>query len=139
MTLPRATASPVTRTGADHDRNTLHLLYVADPEASARFYGPLFRREPMELSPTFALFALDGVMFGLWKRAGVEPAADAGIGGSEFALRLGDRPAVDAFAERLPQLGATVLQAPTQMDFGYTATARSPDGHRIRVFARTEA
>ena len=35
------------------------LLYVADPAASATFYADLFDTRPVDVSPAFALFALD--------------------------------------------------------------------------------
>ena len=66
----------------------------------------------------------------------MQPAADGPAGGSEFALRLDDAGAVDRMMGRLADLGASILQEPVQMDFGYTGTALSPDGHRIRAFAR---
>ena len=43
------------------------ILYVDNPGASAAFYQGLMRRAPVESSPTFAMFALDGgYMLGLW-------------------------------------------------------------------------
>jgi predicted enzyme related to lactoylglutathione lyase len=36
---------------------------------------------------------------------------------------------------RWQALGARIAQAPTRMDFGFTAAALDPDGHRLRVFA----
>lgn len=43
------------------------ILFVNDPQASARFYADLLGEAPIEASPTFAMFALDsGVMLGLW-------------------------------------------------------------------------
>ena len=45
------------------------ILFVDSPAVSAAFYKTLFDREPVEASPTFALFALDsGLMLGLWSR-----------------------------------------------------------------------
>jgi len=34
--------------------------------------------------------------------------------------------------------GLRVMQAPVQMDFGFTFVALDPDGHRLRVFSRSE-
>ena len=54
------------------------LLYVDRPEESARFYERVLERKPLELSPTFAMFALrEGVMLGLWSKHTVEPATEA--------------------------------------------------------------
>jgi hypothetical protein len=45
------------------------LLYVDSPAKSAAFYADLLARQPVESSPTFAMFALEsGVMLGLWSR-----------------------------------------------------------------------
>ncbi|MCB8840748.1 VOC family protein [Aurantimonas sp. VKM B-3413] len=115
------------------------LLYVADPEISASFFGALFDREPIDSSATFALFALDGMMLGLWRRSGVEPKAEAEIGGSEVAFRVESEEAVQRLGDRLAELGAVILQAPTRLDFGYAVTGATSDGHRIRVFSRSVA
>jgi predicted enzyme related to lactoylglutathione lyase len=115
------------------------LLYVADPPASARFYGELLGRAPIEASPTFAMFPLgQGAMLGLWKRDTVEPAAAGAPGAGELALAVPGRDVVDARHAVWRALGCTVLQAPTTMDFGYTFTVQDPDGHRVRVFAPEE-
>ena len=43
------------------------LLHVDSPAASARFYADLLGSEPLEQSPTFAMFALpSGLRLGLW-------------------------------------------------------------------------
>lgn len=111
------------------------LLYVADTPASARFYERLLERAPVENSPTFAMFALsDALMLGLWSRAGVEPTPQAEPGGSELALPVGSPEEVDGFHARWRALGMPIAQAPTRMDFGYTAVALDPDGHRLRAF-----
>jgi predicted enzyme related to lactoylglutathione lyase len=112
------------------------LLYVADPQASARFYAALLGQPAVKASSTFAMFALGhGAMLGLWKRDTVAPAAAGGPGASELALAVQGRDAVDARLARWHALGCTVLQQPTAMDFGYTFTVQDPDGHRVRVFA----
>src|SRR3954447_23564727 len=102
------------------------LLYVDSPEASARFYTGLLDCAPVEMSPTFALFALEsGLMLGLWSRSTVEPAAVAGGGGAELAFTVPD--ADVAYAD-WSRRGLTFLQAPTDMDFGRTFVACDPDG-----------
>ena len=111
------------------------LLYVAEPAASARFYSRLLGQEPVESSPTFAMFALpSGVMLGLWARHTVEPAAAAGSGG-ELAIAVGSPAAVHEHHALWRGWGLPILQQPTPMDFGFTFTAADPDGHRLRVFA----
>jgi catechol 2,3-dioxygenase-like lactoylglutathione lyase family enzyme len=115
------------------------VLYVDDPAASAAFYRDLLGREPVETSPTFVLFALDGgPMLGLWSRRTVEPAAVAGGGGAELAVAVADA-AVDATFADWTGRGMTIVQRPTTMDFGRTFVALDPDGHRLRVFAPADA
>lgn len=36
------------------------LLYVTDPTRSAAFYADLLGKSPLEASPTFAMFGLEG-------------------------------------------------------------------------------
>jgi predicted enzyme related to lactoylglutathione lyase len=112
------------------------LLYVDSPSASAAFYGSLLSREPVEVSPTFALFALDsGLMLGCWSRHTVEPAATATGGGGEVAFTVETAAEVDQIYREWKRLGLSILQEPTDMDFGRTFVALDPDGHRLRVFA----
>jgi catechol 2,3-dioxygenase-like lactoylglutathione lyase family enzyme len=112
------------------------LLYVDSPSASAAFYAGLLGREPVEASPTFAMFALkSGVMLGLWSRHQVEPAATAAGGGAEIAFTVADKAAVAALHDDWKGRGLAVLQAPVDLDFGHTFVAADPDGHRLRVFA----
>jgi catechol 2,3-dioxygenase-like lactoylglutathione lyase family enzyme len=114
------------------------LLYVSSPVESAAFYARLLGREPVEASPTFAMFALSpGLMLGLWARHTVQPMAAPGAlaAGSELAFAQPDAAAVDGLHAEWTALGVTLLQAPSSMDFGYTFTAVDPDGHRLRAFA----
>ncbi len=116
------------------DSNTV-LLYVADPAASARFYAGLLGRQPVEQSPTFAMFVLpSGLGLGLWKRGGVEPAATAPAGGSELGFRVADVARVDALHAEWRGKEVAMALPPTDLDFGRTFVALDPDGHRLRVF-----
>lgn len=111
------------------------LLYVDDPSASVAFYSGLLGKPPVEQSPNFAMFALNsGVMLGLWSRHEVTPAANT-PGGGELAFAVGDVDAVKATHAAWIERGLTIVQAPTQLDFGYTFVALDRDGHRLRVFA----
>jgi predicted enzyme related to lactoylglutathione lyase len=110
----------------------LVLLFVNDPATSANFYSRIFAVEPVEQSPTFAMFALpSGLNLGLWKRATAEPAIVANPGASEVAII---EPDVDRFHADWSAHGIPILQPPTDMDFGRTFVALDPDGHRVRVF-----
>jgi catechol 2,3-dioxygenase-like lactoylglutathione lyase family enzyme len=118
---------------------TYTILYVDSPAASARLYAKLLDAEPVEASPTFQLFALEhGRILGLWTRAGVKPAHDFQGSGSELAFRVDDVAEVDALHVKWKEDGLRILQAPVQLDFGYTFCGADPDGHRVRVFARSE-
>ncbi|MDR3375551.1 MAG: VOC family protein [Ancalomicrobiaceae bacterium] len=111
------------------------LLYVTDPIASAAFYEGILGTKPVELAPTFALFVFgNGLKLGLWRREGVEPAAEGAPGSAEICVALPDRSAVDALHAVWAETGVTIAQGPTPMDFGYTFTALDPDKHRIRAF-----
>lgn len=111
------------------------ILYVDQPQQSGAFYSALLGREPVESSPTFVLFVLDkGFKLGLWSRHTVEPAAAAAGGGAEIVFALDTPDAVDATHADWSGRGLTILQAPTDMDFGRTFVALDPDHHRLRVY-----
>jgi catechol 2,3-dioxygenase-like lactoylglutathione lyase family enzyme len=111
------------------------LLYVDSPAASARFYSNLLDLTPVEQSPTFALFPLpSGVMLGLWSKHTVEPKAEGTGGGAELGFAMESAAAVDAAHANWSGRQVSILQAPTDLDFGRTFVATDPDGHRLRVF-----
>ena len=111
------------------------ILYVEDPMKSAAFYEKLLQAKPVEASPGFAVFALaPPTMLGLWKRADVLPKVTAPTGCNEVSFQVDSKDIVGQFFEASKKIGATVLQEPAQMDFGYTFTVADPDGHRLRVF-----
>ena len=115
---------------------TFFILYVDNPVSSAAFYQDLLGRAPVESSPTFALFVLDGgVKLGLWSRHTVEPAARSAGGGHEVCFSVDGKPGVDALYADWGKRGVAVAQAPVEMDFGYTFVMLDPDQHRLRVFA----
>lgn len=115
------------------------LLYVDNPPASAKFYGDLLGKSPLDVAPTFALLAMDsGLMLGLWSKSGVEPKPAGAPGGGEIAIKVGDADAVRATHADWVKRGLPIAQAPTDMDFGPTFVALDPDGHRLRVFATVE-
>jgi predicted enzyme related to lactoylglutathione lyase len=112
------------------------LLYVDQPQASASFYAELLGKQPIDASPTFAMFALQsGVMLGLWSRHTAEPAPLAAVGGGELAFSVEDNDTVKSTFAAWRKRGLKIAQEPTDMDFGYTFVALDPDGHRLRVFA----
>lgn len=120
------------------DNNTL-FLYVTDASASAGFYAELFGIEPVEASPTFALFILpSGLALGLWGRDGVQPAPVAGGGGSEIGFKVNSAAKIDSTHADWQTKGATIAFPPTDLDFGRSFVALDPDGHRLRVYAVAE-
>ena len=103
------------------------LLYVDSPQASARFYGGLLAREPVESSATFVLFTLEsGLALGLWARHLVKPAPVAGPGGAEIVFPVDDAVAVSAVYRDWKTHGVAIAQEPTEMDFGTTFVGLIP-------------
>jgi predicted lactoylglutathione lyase len=113
----------------------LVIFYVADAARSTKFYASLLNSQPVESSPTFAMFVLkSGVRLGLWSKHAVEPAVTALGNGGELVLQVPDNSTVDELYALWQQKGATLIQPPTMMEFGYTFTALDPDNHRLRVY-----
>ena len=111
------------------------ILYVTNPTRSALFYRELFGREPVEESPTFAMFVFEsGARLAIWSSATVEPAGTQTAGAMELAFALPDDDAVDRLSAEWLARGLTLIQAPTKMEFGYTCMALDPDGHRLRLY-----
>jgi catechol 2,3-dioxygenase-like lactoylglutathione lyase family enzyme len=111
------------------------LLFVENPAASARFYGSLLDLTPVEQSPTFALFVLEGgYKLGLWSRHTAEPAVSSTGGGTELAIAVESAEQVDALFAEWTARGLSIAQTPTELDFGRTFVALDPDDHRLRVF-----
>lgn len=112
------------------------LLFVKNPQKSSLFYQDIFNLQPIEESPTFAMFALkNGVMLGLWSKYTAEPRVDAPAGALEICFPTEN---VDALYEQLGKKHVTIAQKPTDMDFGRTFVFLDPDGHRIRVYKLNE-
>lgn len=114
--------------------NTI-ILYVADPEASARFYAGLLGQSPVENRPGFAMFVLpSGLSLGLWQTDGVVPAVSAPGGGCELGFKV-SRDEVERLHAEWQAAGATITLPPTDLGFGRSFMALDPDGHRLRVYA----
>jgi catechol 2,3-dioxygenase-like lactoylglutathione lyase family enzyme len=110
------------------------LLAVRDPLKSAELYSKLLGREPVEKAPTFVLYVLPtGLKIGLWLANEMEPKPNA-AGGIEISFSEDSKEAVRATFEEWTKLGLTVLQEPTEMDFGFTFVVEDSDGHRLRPF-----
>ena len=110
------------------------LLAVRDPLKSGALYAKILGTEPVEASPGFVMFVTgNGGKIGLWLASEVEPKAKP-AGGAEISFVEPDTAALHATLAARQALGLTILQPPTDMDFGYTFTAEDPDGHRLRPF-----
>lgn len=108
------------------------LLFVKNPIESCQFYTKYLGIEPIEQSPTFVSFMLaNGVLLGLWSRFTGEPAVHVPAGSSEICFSVEN---VNQIYEEWGKLGITIIQKPTDMDFGRTFVAVDPDGHRIRIY-----
>jgi len=113
----------------------LILLYVTDPIRSANFYEPIFKTKPVEKSPGYAMFVLEGgLKIGFWKRDEVQPEAEGGPGSMELVFaEASDADVDERFAEWTGK-GIVIAQKPTRLEFGYTFVGLDPDGHRLRVY-----
>lgn len=116
----------------------LTILYVNNPQTSARFYRQIFDREPLEASPTFVMFKInDNMLLGLWSQHTMQPATSATAGAMELALPVASDTLVDTTYQNWKNAGIErlqFLQPPTRMEFGYNFVAQDPDGHRLRIF-----
>ena len=112
------------------------LIHVANPTVSANFYSALLGVEPVEVSPTFVLYVFaGGIKLGLWKRDTVVPESTGAPGSLEVGILLATADEVDELHARCVKAGHTIVQAPTDLDFGRSLTLADPDGHRLRFFA----
>ena len=110
------------------------LLAVRDPLKSGELYAKILDTEPVEASPGFVLFVTaNGSKIGLWLASEVEPRARP-AGGMEISFVEADKAALEATHDAWQALDLTILQPPTEMDFGFTFTAEDLDGHRLRPF-----
>lgn len=117
---------------------TYFLLHVADPMVSADVYAALLGAKPVETSPTFVLFVFEGgIKLGLWKTDTVIPASSGTPGAIEIGFPVATPADLDEMQARAVAAGLTVVQAPTDLDFGRSLTLADPDGHRLRFFSLT--
>lgn len=112
----------------------IFIVYVADASEAARFYGDLFDMKPVLKTPGYISFDLGGgVSLSLWRRLGVDLAADR-VRTSEVCLGVEGTPAlVDALYEEWRDKGVQIVDEPRDEGFGRTFVAADPDGNLIRV------
>ena len=115
------------------------LLYTKSPGESQKFYTKILKKEAVESSPNFVMFALDsGLMLGLWASHDVEPKPLFNpqlSAQNEIAIAVDENKTVDEMFLDWGNLGVSIVKQKTMMDFGYTVVSTDPDGHRLRVFA----
>lgn len=110
------------------------ILYVEKVEASCAFYTRLFDRAPLEQSPNFAMYALEGgFLLGLWAGRDADPKPKAAGGGSELTFVCEKDSELDSLHAEWSGKGCAIIQKPVKKDFGYTFAAVDPDGHRLRA------
>lgn len=113
----------------------LVLFYVDNPVKSERFYRNILETQPIESSPTFVMFVLKtGLRLGLWAKETIEPQVTRTGGGMELSFQVNSNEMVDEMHNQWSNKEISIIQSPTQMDFGYTFVAVDPDEHRLRVF-----
>lgn len=110
------------------------LLFVSNPAVSAEFYEKILGQKPLEQSPTFAMFSLQGVLLGLWSRETALPEVTASPGAAELAFCDED---VDVLYATWVGMNVPMAQPPIDLDFGRNFVALDPDGHRIRVIQQS--
>jgi catechol 2,3-dioxygenase-like lactoylglutathione lyase family enzyme len=118
------------------------IVYVADQEASARFYARVLDRRPVLDVPGMTEFALDaGAVLGLMPATGISrllgdrlpPVAGAGTAKAEIYLRVEDAAACHA---RAIASGARELSGLEPRDWGDdVAYSLDPDGY-VLAFAQ---
>lgn len=112
----------------------LFLLYVDDPEASARFYETLFDQAPSAVFPTYAAFTFaNGLNVGLWSTKATDFVSGGSGHRSEISFMVDDDDQVRTLHERWKERGIPIEQDLHEAVFGLTFVALDPDGHRIRV------
>lgn len=115
----------------------ISILYVSNTMKSADFYESLLGCQAVEKGPTFVLLILkNGFKLGLWSLYTVEPQVNqpARVATGEILFTVKGKEEVDSlYNEWGINHKVTVIQKPTQLDFGYSFAVIDPDGHRLRV------
>jgi len=122
--------------------HALFVLYVADQERAAEFYGRTLDRSPRLHVPGMTEFSLGaGCALGLMPEAGIrrllgdalpDPAAASGIPRAELYLFVADP---EACLRRALDAGATLLDEVAPRDWGdRVGYCLDPDGH-VLAFA----
>ncbi len=113
---------------------SITILYVDNVAASCTFYSGVLERQPVDQSPNFGMFALEGgMMLGLWAKTDTQPKPLVAAGCAELGFSLEEKAQLDALHLEWARRGYSIIQKPVDMDFGYTFTAVDLDGHRLRV------
>ena len=110
------------------------VYYVDNPKKSSEFYAKLFEGEQNYTSDNYACVQLkNGLKLGFWSKNDVIPAPDGKPGSSELFVTVDDKESVERLFNLWKQHQIDILQAPSNMGFGYTFLGRCPAGNRLRV------
>lgn len=108
------------------------MFYVDQPDACADFYETVLKAQILEKSATFSLILVKGTKISFWKKENIIPTIEQNGTNSELAFKVESKHQVDDFFKQWKHL-FTVLQAPTQLDFGYSLTLKNYI--RVRVYS----
>ena len=111
----------------------LFILYVSDPQKSAKFYEILFGKPPVGF-PTYQVFEFEsGLTLGLWSTSAKNFVSDGTGHRSELAFQVENVEIVKDLYRKWQEDGVEIEQELEEAVFGLTFVALDPDGHRIRV------
>lgn len=124
--------------------HALFILYVADQEASTKFYSSVLACDPILFVPGMTEFKLnDGATLGLMPESGIkrllgdrlpDPAGATGVPRAELYLALSD---AESCHQRALAAGAMELSPMAERPWGdRVAYSLDPDGHVV-AFAET--
>ena len=111
----------------------LHIIYVADVEASTNFYKMLFKTDPIFTSPRYVVFdAGGGVEFALWSGAETPDLSVPRF--SEIGIQLPTDKDVENLFEEWKNITDIKFAREIYSEvFGRTFLVEDPDGHIIRA------
>lgn len=116
---------------------TLIIFYVDSLEKSLVFYAELLGAKPIHAELDYAMFLLKPELrLGLWAKKTVQPTPTNNPGAAELVFQVNDAKEIDQLYENAHRKHFSILQSPTQMDFGYTFVIADINGHRIRFYFR---
>jgi catechol-2,3-dioxygenase len=109
------------------------VLYVDNLEISSQFYQDLLGKPPEESSETFHSFGLaNGMSIGLKSKHAPIPGIEKNSNG-ELAFIVDNKKMLETLFESWQEKEINIVNAPSEVSYGYTFLAEDPDGTRLRV------